>query len=318
MRKLAPALVISVLLVISSGCLQFGEEGMDPKDEMRDLVQKVSSYARETDPDFVVIVSNGEDLATDGGKPVGAYLDAIDGVARNDLFFGWNGMNTPTPWTVSEDISTKLNESKDAGKVVMAVDRCSERGYLWDSFEWADERDFLYFASDSEGLETIPVYPADPPGAHDGDVMSLSDARNLLVLTVANGWGPRENYLDSLRDTNFDVLVIDAFFNKTPLTTEEVDSLRIKKGGGERLVIAVMGLGELDERQHIWKDHYRDQPPGWLGKEVQGKEGKHHVKYWDKGWRTVLFKSEESWLDSIIGSGFDGVYLLGGDAHQAF
>ncbi len=318
MRKLAPALVISFLLVISSGCLQFEEERMDPEDEMRELVQKVSSYARETDSDFVVIVSNGEDLATDGGKPVGAYLDAIDGVARNDLFFGWNGMNAPTPWTVSEDISTKLNASKDAGKVVMAVDRCSERGYLWDSMEWADERDFLYFASDSEGLETIPEYPVDPQGAHDGDVLSLSDARNMLVLTVAKGWGPRENYLDSLRDTRFDVLVIDAFFNKTPLTPKEVDSLRTKKGGGERLVIAVMGLGELDERQHIWKDLYNDQSPGWLGREVQGKDGKHLVKYWEKGWRTVLFKAEESWLDSIIGSGFDGVYLLGGDAHHAF
>ena len=33
MRKLAPALVISFLLVISSGCLQFEEERMDPEDE---------------------------------------------------------------------------------------------------------------------------------------------------------------------------------------------------------------------------------------------------------------------------------------------
>lgn len=318
MHKLVPTLVIVALLVVSSGCLQFGEEEMDPEDEMRDLVVKVSSNARDTDPDFVVIVSNGEDLTTDGGDPVNGYLKAIDGVARDDLFFGWNGVDAPTPWTVSEDLSAKLNESKDAGKVVMVVDRCSKPGYLWDSMEWANERDFLYFASDSEGLESIPEYPADPPGAHTGDVTSLQDARNLLVLTVSKAWGSRDKYLDSLRNTNFDVLVIDAFFNKTPLTFEEVDSLRVKRGGGERLVIAVMGLGELDERQHLWMDHYGNQPPGWLGKEVPGKEGKHRVKYWEKGWRTVLFKSEDSWLDSIMTSGFDGVYLTGGDAHKAY
>jgi cysteinyl-tRNA synthetase len=318
MRKLAPTLVITALLVISSGCLQFGDEEMDPEDEMRSLVGKISSYARETDPTFVVIVSNGEDLATDEGRRAKGYLNAIDGVARDDLFFGWNGMDAPTPWAISEDLSARLNESKDAGKVVMVVDHCSKPGYLWDAMEWANDRSFLYFASDSEGLDTIPVYPADPPGAHNGDVTSLSEARNLLVLIVGKAWESRSDYLDSLRGTNFDVLVIDAFFNNTPLTPGEVDSLRVKKGGGERLVIAVMGLGEVDERQHVWKDQYEAQPPGWLGKEVPGQPGKHLVKYWEKGWRSVLFKSEGAWLDSVMASTFDGVYLMGGDAHDAY
>jgi cysteinyl-tRNA synthetase len=316
MRKLAPVAVICLLLVLSSGCLQFGEEELDPEGEMRWLVQRVSDYARETDPGFVVIVANGEDLSTDGGRTAKGYLDAIDGVAREDLYFGWDAVDAPTPWSVSEDMSAMLNESKDAGKTVMVVDRCSERGYLWDAMEWAEESGFLYFASNSEGLDTIPVYPADPPGAHRENVTSLSDASNLLVLTVAQGWESREAYLDALRKTNFDVLVIDAFFNKTALTPEEVDSLRTKKHGGSRLVIAVMGLGDVDERQHVWKDLYHYQPPKWLGDDVPGKETRHRVKYWENGWRTILYKSSESWLDTIQSAGFDGVYLMGGDAHK--
>ena len=290
---------------------------MDPEDEMRSLVIKVSSYAREIDSDFVIIVANGEDLATDGSRTANGYLDAIDGVAREDLFFGWNGMDAPTPWTISEDMAAKLNLSKDAGKAVMAVDHCSQRGYLWDSMEWATEMGFLYFGSDSEGMDSIPGYPADPPGAHAGNVTTLSEARNLMVLTVAKGWGSREHYLGSLQDTNHDVLVIDAFFNKTPLTPDEVDSLRTKRNGGTRLVIAVTGLGEVDERQHVWKDLYEYQPPGWMGKDVPGKPGKHYVKYWENGWRTVLFRSEESWLNSIMAAGFDGIYMMGGDAHKS-
>lgn len=315
MRKLAPALLISLILILSSGCLQLLEEEVTREDEMRSLVQKVSTYARDTDEDFIVIVANGEDLATDGGRTPRGYLDAIDGVAREDLYFGSSGMDSPTPWSRTEALAASLNVSRRVGKVVMAVDRCSQPGYIWDSMEWADMMGFLYFASDSLGLNTIPEYPADPPGAHRGNVSSLDDARNLMVLTVATGWDSRDGYLASLRDTNYDVLVMDAFFNGTPLTVQEVDSLRTKKDGGTRLVVAVMGLGEIDERQHVWKDLYANQPPGWLGKEVPDEPGKHRVEYWEKGWRAVLFRSEQSWLDQILASGFDGVYLAGGDAH---
>jgi cysteinyl-tRNA synthetase len=315
MRRLAPSLFICFLLVLSSGCIQFGQEPSTPEDEMRDLVRKISTYASDIDPGFILIVANGEELATNDGDIADAYLGSIDGVAAEDLYFGVAGLDVPTPWNDVLRRAEKLNRSKDEGKVVMAVDRCSQQGYIWDSMELANEMGFLYFASDSEGLDTVPEYPADPPGAHRGDVTTLTDARNLLLLTIANGWGSRERYLNSLQDTNYDVLVIDAYFNKTPLTPEEVDSLRTKRDGGSRLVVAVMGLGELDERQHVWKDHYQHQPPGWLGKEVPGKPWKHWVDYGEKGWRTLLYRSEESWLDGILNAGFDGVYLAGGDAH---
>lgn len=290
---------------------------MDPEDEMRSLVGKVSAYARDRDPDFVVIVANGEDLALDGDRTARGYLDSIDGVAREDLFFGWNGMDSPTPWTLSEKMAAKLNVSKAEGKAVMAVDRCSQRGYLWDSTEWAKEMGFLYFGSDSEGLASIPEYPADPPMAHTGDVRTLAEARNHMVLTAARGWDSREDYLEALQDTNYDVLVIDAYFNDTPLTPDEVDSLRTKRSGGQRLVVAVIGLGEVDERQQVWKDLYLTHPPGWLGEDVDGRPGRHHVKYWGKSWRSVMFRSEDSWLDTILDAGFDGVYMMGGDAHLA-
>jgi cysteinyl-tRNA synthetase len=315
MRRLAPSLVICVLLVLSSGCIQFGEDERTPEDAMRDLVRGISSYAREDDPGFILIVANGEDLASNDGSVAGAYLDSIDGVAAEDLYFGEAGLDVPTPWHETVKRAARLNDSREEGKVVMAVDRCSQRGYIWDSMELANEMGFLYFASDSEGLDTVPEYPADPPGAHRGDVTTLADARNLLLITVARAWGSRDNYLASLQDTNYDVLVIDAYFNKTPLTPQEVDSLRTKRDGGSRLVIAVMGLGEVDERQHVWKDLYQHQPPGWLGKEVPGKPWRHWVDYDAKGWRTLVYKSDESWLDSILDAGFDGVYLAGGDAH---
>jgi cysteinyl-tRNA synthetase len=316
MRRLGPALVISLLLVMSSGCLQLWEEEPTHVEEMRSLVQGISSYARDRDPDFIVVVANGEDLAIDGGRTAKGFLASIDGVAREDLYFGSGGLDIPTPWSRIESMASRLNVSKDAGKVVMAVDRCSQPGYIWDASKWAESMGFLYYASNTDDMDTIPDYPADPHGANRGNVSSLSQARNLVVLAATNGHDSRAEYLESLRQTNFDVLVIDAFYNKTPLTTQEVNSLRVKKDGGTRLVVAVVGLGQVDERQAVWKEQYVYQPPGWLGKDVTGEDGKHWVKYWEKDWRNVLFKSEGSWLDQVLDLGFDGVYLLGGDAHK--
>ncbi len=315
MRKLVPPLAISILLVLSSGCIQFGEEDMTREDEMRDLVLKVTSYARDRDPDFVVIVANGEDLATDDGRTAKGYLNTIDGVAREDLYFGASGMDSPNPWPLVESMAAKLNRSVRAGNMVMVVDHCSKTGFVWDSMEWAQEMGFLYFASDSPGTGTIPPYPADPPDAHREDVTDLSDARNHGVVFSAEEWRTKESYLAALRKTNYDVLVIDAFFNDTPLTSQEVDSLRTKKDGGTRLVIAVLGLGELDTRQYLWKDVYETMPPGWLGNRVQGKDGRYRVHYWEKSWRMMVYKSDDSWLDKILAAGFDGMYLAGGDAH---
>ncbi len=314
MRKLAPALAIVALLVLSSGCLQFGEDEPDPEQEMRDLVQNVGAYARETDPDFSLIVVNGEDLSTKDGGVASGYVSTIDGVARENLFFGWNGMDKATPWDVTQRLSDRLNVSKDQGKVIMAVDHCSQRGFVWDSMEWAQDRGFLYFAANSEGMDTLPEYPKDPPNAHNGNVTSLRDARNLLVVTAPRNFTDRAAYLKDLRHTRHDVLVIDAWYNSTPLTPDEVDSLRTKAGGGKRLVIAVMGLGEIDERCQVWRDGWSIQPPSWVRGEVPGKQGVHWVDYTSKGWRTVLYRSEGSWLDVIVGAGFDGVYLTGGNA----
>jgi hypothetical protein len=30
-----------------------------------------------------------------------------------------------------------------------------------------------------------------------------------------------------------------------------------------------------------------------------------------------MFRSDDSWLDTILDAGFDGAYLMGGDAHLA-
>ena len=46
--------------------------------------------------------------------------------------------------------------------------------------------------------------------------------------------------------------------------------------------------------------------------------GNYKVRYWDAGWRAILFGSPGSYLDQIISRGFDGVYLDIIDAFEYF
>ena len=62
----------------------------DHRQAMRELVEGVSAYAKAMNPSFLIIPQNGQELMTDDGTPTGApiapYIDAIEGIGREDLF----------------------------------------------------------------------------------------------------------------------------------------------------------------------------------------------------------------------------------------
>ena len=79
-------------------------EPKDPvlyKQRMRDLVISLSRYARRVNPEFIVIPQNGNELLTLDGKlgsaPAADYIRAIDGIGREDLFYGYTADNQETP-----------------------------------------------------------------------------------------------------------------------------------------------------------------------------------------------------------------------------
>ena len=59
--------------------------------KMQDFVIDISKYARSIDSSFIIIPQNGPELAFEKMNPSGklrtAYVDAIDGIAVEDLFF---------------------------------------------------------------------------------------------------------------------------------------------------------------------------------------------------------------------------------------
>ncbi len=323
MSRTILVLAIICLVLVSSGCtMPWQDDEVEPRDAMRDLVQSIATKARRTDADFIVVPQNGLELLTRDGKPNGAlakgYVGAIDGVGREDLFFGYTGMDRPTPVGELEHMSTMLNVSTTQGKPALVTDYCSQQGYIWDSIRWNAERGFLSFAASSLELDAIPEYPVEPKNVNTDNVTSLAAAKNFLYLINPGAFEDREDYLEALRSTRFDVLIIDLFYNGTPLTSQEVTSLKVKSGGGTRLVLGYMSIGEAEDYRYYWNNAWNVGGPDWLEGENPDWEGNYKVQYWDSAWRQIIYKSEDSYLSRILDAGFDGVYLDQIEAYEHF
>lgn len=101
---------------------------MDYRQEMRDFVIGISTYSKQKNPYFIIIPQNGQELLTSGGDsndPIAKdYIAAIDGVGREDLFFGYDDDNVPTDEKDTERIFSMLDIARDNGVAVMVTDYC--------------------------------------------------------------------------------------------------------------------------------------------------------------------------------------------------
>ncbi len=114
------------------------------------------------------------------------------------------------------------------------------------------------------------------------------------------------------------MVIIDLFCKNTALTSEDVSSLKAKANGSKRLVIAYLSIGEAEDYRYYWKEEWNTNPPSWLVEQNPNWPGNYKVKYWDKEWQSIIYGNENSYLEKILDSGFDGAYLDVVDAFQYF
>ena len=113
-------------------------------------------------------------------------------------------------------------------------------------------------------------------------------------------------------------IIIDLFYDDVALTASEVVSLKVKANGGSRLVIAYMSIGEAEDYRYYWHTEWETNPPLWLAEENLEWPGNYKVRYWDKDWHNVIYGKDDSYLDKVVDTQFDGVYLDIIDAFEYF
>lgn len=139
-------------------------------------------------------------------------------------------------------------------------------------------------------------------------------------------------------------------------SADEVRAMQKKPDGSRRIVLAYLSIGEAESYRYYWGDNWvepirvfdmedsastpsgrgtlrvepgtREIPtralhvpkltaPTWLGRENPDWGANFLVRYWDANWQKIIFGSPNAYLDRILASGFDGVYLDRVDAFYA-
>ncbi len=168
-------------------------------------------------------------------------------------------------------------------------------------------------------MNNIPEYPAIPHQANSENILCLSDVKNFLCLLNNSNFPSKEAYLEALQATDYDILIIDLFYNdKDMMNKNEIESLKQKSHGGSRLVLAYMSIGEAEAYRYYWRPEWKTHPPEWLEQENPDWSGNYKVQYWHPKWQKILFGNDASYVKKIIDAGLDGTYLDLIDAYEYF
>lgn len=317
----------AVLLLLAAGCGSDDATGPSGENsvyrqEMRSFVMALSSWSKGQQSGFIIIPQNGQELATDNGDPGGtpqiAYLASMDATGREDMFYGYISDNVPTPASESEYLRDLCLLCEDNGVQVMATDYCWTREYVDDSYQTNEQYGFISFAADQRELNTIPGYPPDPWNVNTEAVADIDQASNFLYLINGDNYGTKQQFIDAVSQTSYDVVIMDLFHNEEQFTPSDLDQIRVKSGGGERLLICYVSIGEAEDYRYYWDPSWDTQRPSWLGNENPDWPGNYKVEYWDPEWQAIIFGNDDSYLQRIIDTGFDGAYLDVIDAFEYF
>lgn len=295
---------------------------IDYREEMRNFVINISRYAKARNPQFAIIPQNGIELITTNGESDGtlaqAYIQAIDGVGQEDLFYGYTDDNVPTPSDDNMYLREYLDRIK-AGKKILVTDYCSTQAKMDKSYSSNNSNGYISFAASHRELDNIPAYPAQPYAVNSSNITSLAQAKNFLYLINPQHYSSKTQFINAVSATNYDVVLIDLFMDtNNPFTAAEIDRLKTKANGGKRLVICYMSIGEAEDYRYYWQQGWGVGNPPFIAAEDPDWGGNYFVAYWDAGWQGLIYGNSTSYLQKILDSHFDGAYLDIIDAFEYF
>lgn len=295
----------------------------DYPQEMRDLVIGISVYAHGLDANFLIIPFGGIELVTTDGRtdgtPATDYLNAIDALSQDSVFYGFNGVDQPTPASESERLQSYLDIALDVGNnVVMVTDFAVSHANIDDSYQRNADAGYISFAAENLQLDNIPAYPLEPFNRNRLDIESKFDARNFLILTDTQLYSTPQELVDDISETDYDVVILDFFFNGEPYTADQIRQMHVKRSGGTRLLIAAVDIARAHSDRFYWESFWVSNPPEWLRDPIPGLAGVYSVQYWRRGWQDIIFGDNNSYIYKIINAGFDGAYLEGVEAVDDF
>jgi endo-alpha-1,4-polygalactosaminidase (GH114 family) len=294
---------------------------------MRDMVEELSRYARGRNKNAVVIVHPGFDLLywsqrefdlaeaqrdptlvvppgtiRPVGMPMRRYIQAIDGFILDGQFC--SPLRAPR---------ADLAAARQEGLKAFSFEHCKNNEQAIAALQAAPAAKIISFADTDDDGEFKTVPARRPIPETPAQIENLSNARNMLPLFSAKTFASRDDWLQALRNNNYDILVIDAFDRKDqPLTKAEIHDLKFKLMGARRLVLARIDIGHADDSHFYFDRDWQVGTPSWIVGLGPDYLGQYQVEYWNPAWKAIIGK----YFAGIMDLGFDGVVIDGVDAYR--
>ena len=294
---------------------------LDYREEMRKFVQSISTFTRKRRPNFVLIAENGLDLLVKRqeddetkSNPARTYIRSIDGIIQKALFYGDPEFGKPFANKEKQARLLRLTaRAKSSGLKVLIIDYAKAPKAIDESYRINAARGYIPFvahAPDAD-LNSLPPYPKRPYRENPRSILSLRAVKNFLSIVDSTPFGRQDEYTLRLHDTNYDMVVVDVFHGRLPLSKQAVETLKYKKIGARRLVLARLDIGSAASYLYYWKPHWREGSPLWISAPTRSDPDKFHVEYWSPEWQQIITGNIQSYIYGIIDQGFDGAVLSG-------
>ncbi len=272
--------------------------------QMQTFVVNISLYAKKINPNFLIIPQNGLELAFNGldienGQNV-QYTGGVNGFGVEELFY--NGGYAP------DDYRIKMAENLVNQKPILVSEFIADEKEIPDAIKKNTEKGFLCFPRANNNYDYLHI-PDTVINENANNITAVADAKNYLYLISTDNYATKQDFINAIAATNFDLVLIDLFFDGVALTSTEVNKLKTKANGGKRLVIAYMSVGSAENYRYYWQTDWKLGSPSWLAKPYDGFPDEFWVEYWNEEWKQIIYGNNNSYTKKIIDAGFNGAYL---------
>lgn len=300
---------------------------LDFREELRTLVQRMSTYARSLNSRFMVVARDAGELLIKRDiqdekiiSPARTFMRSIDGIMFDGVFVGYKQVGQIPPAEIQQITNARLDRARRAGLPVLALDFATKPAVIDKVYRDAAAQNIVAAVvhQPTPDLTSLPPYPRRPNNENPNNVLSINDVKNFAYISDPAAWGRQDQFALDIHDTNFDLIIVDPFSGRDPLSRSAVETLKYKKLGARRLVFARADLGTVASYRYYWKPDWREGSPMWIAAPYPGDPDRHFVEYWRPGFQDLMFGNEQSFLYGLIMQGYDGVVLEGLNSFLAF
>ncbi len=318
------------------------------KKDMINLLSEMRTYSAKyekkykNNKTFYMIANGGYELYCPSKNKTRAsrkaFLDAVDGVLIEDIYYGWEAdVNAVTPSSDQKVMTEAITNAKNYyrhnnSKAIFNMEYCTGK-YATTAAAKSKKLGSVWYCAPFVELDSIPALASSR--ANKKDITKPKAVTNFMAFLDDGAFTDKNNahfkkyvkkvvsksaFIKKIQNTNYDMIFIDMYYDGDLLTKKDIDKLRIKKNGGKRLVCTYISVGEAEDYRYYWKKEWNKKKnrPSWIAEENPIWVGNYKVKYWMDGWKNILYKGKNSYLEKAISLGFDGAYIDVIDAYEDF